>query len=87
MATGFAFTNKAGLLTYTTNLAGVQCENCHGPAGNHVASEDDPTVRPRVEIAATLCGGCHSASHTTYTNAPTYEDGPPAAMRPLCPPC
>jgi len=74
LATGFAYTNRAGLITYSTNLAGVQCENCHGPAGNHVASEDDPTVRPRVEIAATLCGGCHSASHTTYTNAPTYEE-------------
>jgi hypothetical protein len=74
LPTGFAFTNHAGTFSYTTNLAGVQCENCHGPAGNHIGSEDDPAVRPRVELAATLCGGCHSASHTTYTNAPTYEE-------------
>jgi hypothetical protein len=60
--------------TATPLLGGVQCENCHGPAANHAASEDDPTVRPRVEIAATVCGGCHSASHTTYTNAPTFEE-------------
>lgn len=58
----------------TPQLAGVQCENCHGPAAKHAASEDDPSVRPRVELAATMCGGCHSASHTTYTNAPTYEE-------------
>ncbi len=44
----------------TPHLAGVQCENCHGPAGNHAANENDPTVRPRVELAATVCGGCHS---------------------------
>ena len=58
----------------TPQLEGVQCENCHGPDANHVASEDDPTVYPRVEVAATLCGGCHSASHTTFTNPPTYEE-------------
>ncbi len=58
----------------TPSLAGVQCENCHGPAARHAAAEDDPSVRPRVEIAATLCGGCHSASHTTYTNEPTFEE-------------
>lgn len=45
----------------TPHLAGVQCENCHGPAARHAASETDPVVRPRVEIAAALCGGCHSA--------------------------
>jgi hypothetical protein len=74
LPTGFAFTNVNGAFSYTTNLAGVQCENCHGPAANHAGSEDDPSVRPRVELAATLCGGCHSASHTIYTNAPTYEE-------------
>jgi len=60
--------------TTTPQLAGVQCENCHGPAANHAANENDPTVRPRVDIAATVCGGCHSASHTAYNNAPTFEE-------------
>ena len=60
--------------TATPLLGGVQCENCHGPAANHAAATDDPTAVPRVEIAATACGGCHSASHTTYTNAPTFEE-------------
>jgi hypothetical protein len=72
--TGFTLTNRAGTLVYTTNLAGVQCENCHGPAANHAGSENNPALWPRVEVAATLCGGCHQASHTTYRNAPTYEE-------------
>ena len=58
----------------TPQLENVQCENCHGPAANHTASPDDPTVIPRVEIAATVCGGCHSASHSIYTNPPTFEE-------------
>lgn len=53
----------------TPQLAGVQCENCHGPAANHAANENDPTVRPRVELAATVCGGCH-----TGPMHPTYEE-------------
>jgi hypothetical protein len=69
LTTGFGFTNKNGNFSYTTNLAGVQCENCHGPAGNHAVAPDDPTAVPRVEIAATLCGGCH-----TGTMQPTYEE-------------
>ena len=58
----------------TPQLAGVQCENCHGPAANHQANQSDFTVIPQIEIAATVCGGCHSASHTTYTNPPTFEE-------------
>jgi hypothetical protein len=53
----------------TNQLAGVQCENCHGPAGNHAANENDSTVRPRVELAAAVCGGCHDGSHN-----PTYAE-------------
>ncbi len=55
--------------TATPRLANVQCENCHGPAANHAANPDDPTVRPRVELAATVCGGCHSGPQQ-----PTYEE-------------
>ena len=69
LPTGFSFTNKNGVFSYATNLAGVQCENCHGPAANHAASEDDPTAVPQVEIAATVCGGCH-----TGPMQPTYEE-------------
>ncbi len=53
----------------TPQLAGVQCENCHGPAANHAANESDPTVRPRVELAGEVCGGCHTDVHH-----PTYDE-------------
>ena len=41
-------------LTQTPKLGGVQCENCHGPAAGHAANPDDPTLRPRAEVAATV---------------------------------
>lgn len=53
----------------TPHLAGVQCENCHGPSGLHVADPFDLTVRPRVEIASEMCGGCHTGSQH-----PTFEE-------------
>jgi hypothetical protein len=63
LPTGFVSASQTPL------LAGVQCENCHGPAGNHAANELDPIMRPRVELAATVCGGCH-----TGDKHPTYEE-------------
>jgi len=79
LPTGFVSQSKTPL------LANVQCENCHGPAANHVANTGDPTVVPRIELSAAVCGGCHSASHTTFTNPPTYEEwssSPHAAVVP-----
>jgi len=69
LPSGFSFTNQNGVFSYTTNLSGVQCENCHGPAANHAAATDDPTAVPQVDIAATVCGGCH-----TGPMQPTYEE-------------
>jgi Cytochrome c554 and c-prime len=68
LPTGFVSASKTPL------LEGVQCENCHGPAANHANAPDDPTLVPQVEIAATLCGGCHTTSHTSYTTAPTFDE-------------
>lgn len=53
----------------TPLLANVQCENCHGPGGNHVADPGDPTVRPVISQAGTMCGGCHTDAHH-----PTYDE-------------
>jgi hypothetical protein len=50
----------------TPGLEGVQCENCHGPAANHAANYIDQTVLPRVELAATVCGGCHTGPQQPY---------------------
>lgn len=50
-------------------LGGVQCENCHGPAALHAANPRDLTTRPRKEVAAQLCGGCHSVAEI-----PTYQE-------------
>ena len=72
LPTGFVSLSK------TPQLAGVQCENCHGPAANHAANPDDPTVVPHVELAATLCGGCHNAEYAPAAAAafhpPRYEE-------------
>lgn len=80
--------------TATPLLAGVQCENCHGPAGNHAANPDDITVRPRVEIAAAVCGGCHTGSQSsTYhqwsssLHAQVVEDLNPPAFTDSCGRC
>ncbi|UCG15954.1 MAG: thrombospondin type 3 repeat-containing protein [Phycisphaerales bacterium] len=45
----------------TPDLAGVQCENCHGPGSNHVA--DPENVDLPVNLSASLCGACHQSCH------------------------
>jgi hypothetical protein len=50
----------------TPYLAGVQCENCHGPGGSHVANIRDASARPKVTMAAEVCGGCHNYHHATF---------------------
>ena len=65
-------------LSDTPQLAGVQCENCHGPAANHAANPIDPGAIPRLEVAATMCGGCHNAQFVPASAAsyhpPYYEE-------------
>jgi hypothetical protein len=64
LPTGFVGKNDKNT---NPRLVGVQCESCHGPAANHAANEGDLTVRPRVELAAQVCGGCHTGSrHPTF---------------------
>lgn len=53
----------------TPQLAGVQCENCHGAALNHIALIEDVSVRPKVTPASEACGGCHNGFHH-----PTYDE-------------
>jgi hypothetical protein len=82
-------------MSATPHLTGVQCENCHGPSGNHLANENDFASRPRVEVAATVCGGCHTvASHRpvfdewkTSGHAVVVEDMNPASRISSCGRC
>jgi len=72
LPTGFVGASQTPL------LEGVQCESCHGPAANHAANPDDPTVIPQVELAAQVCGGCHSArfapAQVAFEHPPFFED-------------
>jgi len=80
------FTNLAA----TPLLAGVQCENCHGVAANHAANPDDPTVKPRIELAATVCGGCHASTYgqwQTSGHAGVVEDFNPTNIIDSCGRC
>lgn len=61
----------------TPQLANVQCESCHGPAALHAANPEDPVSRPRVDISAAVCGGCHNGSVPARVAAfhpPRYEE-------------
>ena len=54
-------------------LAGVQCENCHGPAAQHVKNIGVASKRPVLRLDSEMCGGCHNGDqHPTY--APTYDE-------------
>ena len=93
-SSGFTFTANNSRFSYSTNLANVQCENCHGPAGNHAANENDPVYRPRVDIAAQVCGGCHNTvRYPTFNewhgsgHATVVEDMSPATRVDSCGRC
>jgi hypothetical protein len=56
----------------TPHLAAVQCENCHGPAADHVTwamGGGGARVVPVKTESAMLCGGCHNGFHH-----PTYDE-------------
>ena len=53
----------------TPELAGVQCENCHGPGLNHRSNVDQVSARPPKSIASATCGNCHNGTHH-----PTFDE-------------
>lgn len=63
---GMPFTTGYQTNGTTAHLGGVQCENCHGPAGNHFANFEDGSVRPAVTLDAAVCGGCHNGFHHPF---------------------
>ena len=66
--TGYAYDTNGGAANYTSPLANVGCETCHGPAGWHKNSDHD-VIRPAVSLDPAICGSCHQGSHH-----PTYEE-------------
>lgn len=53
----------------TPQLAGVQCENCHGAGLPHRSNVDQVSYRPSKSIASSVCGGCHNGTHH-----PTFDE-------------
>jgi hypothetical protein len=52
--------NWAAMPTALTNLANIQCENCHGPGSQHAFSLGDPS-KIAVSFAAGDCAQCHDS--------------------------
>jgi len=57
------FEGKRGFLSLdlTRHLTNVQCENCHGPAGDHLANNK---IKPAEHNPASVCVECHQGSHS-----------------------
>jgi len=61
--TSGGFTSEAK----TPQYANIQCENCHGPGGDHMSSGEVPTVFPIATFSPKMCAGCHNGyMHPTY---------------------
>jgi hypothetical protein len=76
---GFPYQSGYLGLPSTPKLAGVGCENCHGPGGAHVAAEAGVNKTRQQELQAAMrlskaeakrlvCGRCHDVS-----NSPDFE--------------
>jgi len=57
------FEGKRGFLSLdlTPHLTDVQCENCHGPARDHLANSK---IKPAEHNPASVCVECHQGSHS-----------------------
>jgi len=73
---GYLFNTNGGSTNYSSYLANVGCENCHGPAGWHKSSDHD-VIRPAITVASEVCGGCHNGHNPQYTE---WTNSPHATM-------
>jgi PKD repeat protein len=73
-AGGYVYDPNAGAANYSSPMANVGCECCHGPAGWHKNSQHD-AIRPVVSVDPAICGSCHTGpvhpTYTEYTNSIT----------------
>lgn len=68
-AVGFGLTDGFVDEATTSELAGVQCENCHEAGGAHARNPGDLALRPTINMASTVCGMCHTDAHH-----PTFDE-------------
>jgi hypothetical protein len=66
--TRFGYVGGYGSTPQTAHLGGNQCENCHGPAGQHVADPENVRFRQALHLdlvsaEAQLCRRCHDAEN------------------------
>jgi hypothetical protein len=68
--TGFEHPSGWRSETATPQLAGNQCENCHGPASRHAADPDNTEFRKLIKVTAeqaeknNLCYKCHDEDNS-----------------------
>ena len=67
--TGYGY--PTGYPTNAANLGGVQCENCHGPAGSHAGKQFTPAKTQ----SPYLCGGCHEETYAEWSKVQTNATG------------
>jgi predicted CXXCH cytochrome family protein len=63
--TGYVYTTNSA--SYSSLLANVGCEACHGPAGWHDASGQKDMITPAVSMDPAICGSCHQGHNPQYT--------------------
>jgi hypothetical protein len=76
--TGFEYTSGWRSQTLTPNLAGNQCENCHGPGSRHNADPDNPEFRKALALnIASIekthrCNDCHDGENSVHFEFAKY---------------
>ncbi len=96
--TGFGQPGGFVDLATTPEFVGVQCEDCHGPAGQHVSNVEDVSLRPTVSIGSDVCGKCHGidtypqflqwqvSAHAVVTDVPAQSFAAGQSLS-TCGPC
>lgn len=80
----YPYTSGFESLAATPQLAGNQCENCHGPGADHVAAEEGrnrlrkEAAREKMKLTAAyalenVCSKCHDHDNSPEFNEQTFE--------------
>lgn len=72
-----AFEKEGGYIdgTLTPHLQNVQCESCHGPSREHVASEGKARTPNFGWAKEQICGQCHTQPHSPTFSIKDYWPG------------